>query len=233
METAGGALSRKRTHYQVLGINTDVSSAEVKRAYRALVKTQHPDAQIDGNGNGAHEAATEEMMCLNEAYETLKDHRRRAEYDLKIGIRKDIRSGSAPVFSAVDEDRQREKFLAKVFNPTRLNLAKLLNAYKKEIRELSLDPYDDELLGQFQEYAGKIEAVLRKGSDGVAAEEVPKSLEAAVHMLKNAMAQAADGLDELNSFCLNYDYQRLSMAENLFRIANDLLKQAFALTKGR
>ena len=46
-----------------------------------------------------------------------------------------------------------------------------------------------------------------------------------------AFAQAADGLEEMRRFCQNYDYDHLSMAGNLFRIAVDLSRQAQRLAR--
>jgi hypothetical protein len=52
-------------------------------------------------------------------------------------------------------------------------------------------------------------------------------------MMRNAIAQAADGLEELRYFCMNYDYNHLTMAETLFRISRDLTNQSLNLTKGK
>lgn len=221
----------KRTHYQILGVSSNVTSEEIKRAYRKLAKEQHPDAREGHHESEEKRAATEEMMAINEAYSTLMDEAKRAQYDVKIGITKTI--FVKPVFSSLDEDQEREKFLRKVFYPARSAMVRVLGSYKKHLKDLSADPYDDELLESFQTYVDKIESTLRRGSDAFARNATPRSLEAAVHMMKNAIAQAADGLEELRYFCMNYDYNHLSMAENLFRISHDLSRQSLELTKGK
>jgi molecular chaperone DnaJ len=223
---------RKRTHYQILGIKSDVSADEIKRAYRELAKAAHPDAW-----HGHHEAseekrkATEEMMQINEAYATLIDEAKRADYDVKIGVKKI--TYIKPVFTSLDEDAEREKYLRKIFYPARTNIVKVLGSYKKHLKDLSADPYDDQLVEDFQAYVDKIESTLRSGADALARNAAPRSLEAAVLMMRNAIAQAADGLEELRYFCMNYDYNHLTMAETLFRISRDLTNQSLNLTKGK
>ena len=60
-----------RDPYGVLGVAPGASDAEIKAAYRALVKQHHPDA-------GGEEAA---MLALNAAWEVLGDRERRRHYD--------------------------------------------------------------------------------------------------------------------------------------------------------
>jgi molecular chaperone DnaJ len=224
-------MAQKRNHYQILGLSTDVAPADIKRAYRKLAKTSHPDAQAPV-GSDEHQAATEEMVRINEAYETLMDAVKRAEYDRYIGVGHVTLKSKRPHFTSLDEDAERAKFLRVVFHPLRSTIVRMLGSYKKELHELSADPYDDQLLEAFQEYLDKLEDALRKGSDGLMRNPVPRSLAAAVHMMRQSIAQAADGLDELRYFCRNYNYNHLTMAENLFRISTDLSRHALDLTKG-
>jgi DnaJ-like protein len=58
-------------YYELLGVARDASPDEIRSAYRALAKAMHPDA---GGTAGA-------FRLLREAYETLTDPDRRADYD--------------------------------------------------------------------------------------------------------------------------------------------------------
>ncbi len=67
-----------RTHYDLLGVSTDASIDEIRRAYRALVKHAHPDAGGDA----------ETFRQIHEAYETLTNPLLRREYDDRNGLRR-------------------------------------------------------------------------------------------------------------------------------------------------
>jgi molecular chaperone DnaJ len=61
--------------YAVLGVSKDVSEAELKKAYRKLARTYHPDSNP---GDAAAEARFKE---ISEAFTVLSDPEQRAEYD--------------------------------------------------------------------------------------------------------------------------------------------------------
>lgn len=65
---------RFQDYYQTLGLARDASGDDVKRAYRKLARQHHPDV------NKAADAA-ERFKQINEAYEVLKDPKKRALYD--------------------------------------------------------------------------------------------------------------------------------------------------------
>ncbi len=222
--------NKKETLYQVLGVESNVASADIKRAYRRLVKSLHPDVEHSKHSAEDRSIATERMMMINHAYETLMDRSKRSAYDTEIGI-----SRSSRVFvqagAMVNEDELRESYLRRVFHPARQSISKALNAYQRQLKQLSQDIYDDQLVGEFERYVDGFEEALRAGSDAFAREEWPKSLEAAVQMMRYCIAQAADALEEMRRFCSNFDYDHLSMAQNLVRIAGELSRQALGLTK--
>lgn len=60
-------------HYRTLGISSDASDAEIKKAYRALAKRTHPDSGTTGD--------TVRFRAIQEAYEALSDPERRRDYD--------------------------------------------------------------------------------------------------------------------------------------------------------
>lgn len=64
-----------QNYYELLGVQPDVSDAELKRAYRALARRYHPDV---GGGDPESEDKFKEITV---AYETLRDPEKRARYD--------------------------------------------------------------------------------------------------------------------------------------------------------
>ena len=220
---------RTKTHYQILGVEPDVPAGEIKRAYRKLVKSHHPDLEHHRLSSSEKEKATEQMRILNEAYETLMDQARRAFYDRSIGIarRGKFSFGS----SAVSEDQAREIYLSKVFHPARRDIGRVLSAYKKQLRDLSQDIYVDLLVADFENYVEQLEQVLHKASNSFSRQTCPRSLDAALRMMRYSIAQAADALEEMQFFCKNFDYSHLTMAESLVRISQDLSRQSLRLTR--
>jgi curved DNA-binding protein len=63
-----------KDYYQTLGLPREASADDIKRAYRKLARTYHPDL----NKSADAEASFKE---LGEAYEVLKDPEKRAAYD--------------------------------------------------------------------------------------------------------------------------------------------------------
>ena len=61
--------------YEILGVRSDASEEELKRAYRAKAREFHPDANQDEG------ADAERFKEISLAYEVLKDPERRARYD--------------------------------------------------------------------------------------------------------------------------------------------------------
>ena len=67
-----GMMAEKRDYYEVLGVKKGASDDEIKKAFRKLAVKHHPDKE------GGDEAKFKE---INEAYEVLKDEKKRSRYD--------------------------------------------------------------------------------------------------------------------------------------------------------
>jgi len=60
--------------YDLLGVSRNADEKEIKKAYRNLARKYHPDVSKD-------EKAEEKFKEINEAYDTLSDPQKRAQYD--------------------------------------------------------------------------------------------------------------------------------------------------------
>ena len=68
-------MANKRDYYDVLGVSKDADEKEIKKAYRKQAMKFHPDR------NNGDKAAEEKFKEANEAYETLSDSNKKANYD--------------------------------------------------------------------------------------------------------------------------------------------------------
>jgi curved DNA-binding protein len=64
-----------KDYYKILGVDKTVSADEIKKAYRKLARKHHPDV------NPNDKTAESKFKELQEAYDVLKDEKKRKEYD--------------------------------------------------------------------------------------------------------------------------------------------------------
>ena len=67
-----------QNHYDTLGLDRRCTTAQIRAAYRRLVKQHHPDV------NHTAPEATRRVQALNTAHAALSDSVRRAEYDREL-----------------------------------------------------------------------------------------------------------------------------------------------------
>ncbi|RYB81432.1 DnaJ C-terminal domain-containing protein [Legionella pneumophila] len=63
-----------KDYYKIMGVSQDASDKDIKMAYRKLARKYHPDISKEPD-------AEERFKEMAEAYEVLKDPKKRAEYD--------------------------------------------------------------------------------------------------------------------------------------------------------
>ena len=99
------------------------------------------------------------------------------------------------------------------------------------MEELAADPFDDELLDEFQEYLKSCREDLKQAQITFRSLPNPPSLARTAAHLYYSLSQVGDGLDELAYFPLNYDERYLHTGQELFRIATGLHWEAQASVK--
>lgn len=215
-------------HYKTLKVKNNATQAEIKQAYRRLVKMFHPDSNQET-------ANHEEIIRINAAYEVLSDVQSRLKYDEQIrqysqtsNIHRQERTASAQKRhqakkqSGKDADEKVEEWLRVVYQPVNRVLCRILNSLEQQIEELAADPFDDELIDQFQEYLDNCREDFKKAQNTFRSLPNPPSLARAAAHLYYSLNQVGDGLEELGYFPLNYDDRYLHTGQEMFRIATRL-----------
>lgn len=225
-------MSELSNHYKTLNVAPTATQAEIKQAYRRLVKLFHPDSNSKTAGH-------EEIVRLNAAYEILGDSQQRQYYDRQLGRDTQQQVQTAQTVSrqqqqsARDADEQMEQWLIKVYKPVNRILNSILKPLKKEIDQLSADPFDDELIEQFQAYIETSRDFLTKAQNFFRSMPNPSNVAGVAAHLYYCINQIGDGIEELHLFTLNYDDRHLHTGQELFRIAAKLRREAQAELKVR
>ena len=213
--------------YRVLGVLPQASGAEIKAAYRSLVKQHHPDAGGD--------ATT--ILALNAAWEVLGDPERRAAFDRRSSLAGAGAAAGGPGGSVASsgmgakvprtkgstaDHAALELWMARVYGPIDRALAQVINPFAAQLKQLSADPYDDQLmelfctyLEQSQQKMLKVEALYRSAMAPLLAKEF--SLQ-----LYHCFAQVKDALVDLERYTMGYVDSYLRDGRELMREAKRL-----------
>ncbi len=68
-------MPKQTDYYEILGVSRDASPEEIRKAYLKLAHKYHPDK------TGGDKAAEDKLKEINEAYDVLKNQKKRQEYD--------------------------------------------------------------------------------------------------------------------------------------------------------
>lgn len=190
--------------YTVLGVSVQASAAEIKAAYRQLVKRHHPDAGGD--------AAT--IVALNAAWEVLGDRERRRLYDSSHSPAQ--ANGRAPSARAVRvqtpaadsrgaaRDGELLVWLQRVYAPIDRLLGQVILAFPGQLRALAADPYDDLLMEAFCAFLEQSKAKLDKVQTLYRSMPCPSAAKGFGLSLYHCLSQVEDALAELERYTLGY-----------------------------
>ena len=202
--------------YAVLGLTPQATSAEIKAAYRALVKCHHPDAGGD----------EERIVALNAAWEVLRDEQSRRRYDAAAhdASRRASPVDAGPVRpaqarSGAAADAQLLAWLQKVYAPIDRLLAQVINPFPQQLRELSADPYDDRLMEAFCAFLEQSRARLEKVEQLYRSMAAPASAQGFSLSLYHCLSQVQDALIELERYTMGY-------VDSYLRDGREMLREA-------
>ena len=204
-----------RDPYQVLGVARSAGAAEIKAAYRALVKQHHPDA-----GGDQHT-----ILALNAAWEVLGDAQRRADHDRRFTPASPSGAGgrqpsTRPARSAgVEADADLMAWLQQVYAPIDRLLGQVINPFPAQLRELSADPYDDRLMEAFCTFLEQSQARLTKVETLYRGLPAPASVRGFSLSLYHCLSQVQDAINELERYTMGY-------VDSYLRDGREMLREA-------
>ena len=225
------------SYYQTLQVHSQATQQEIKQSYRRLVKLFHPDTRSASANNN-------KIIELNTAYEILGNPQNRRQYDseLKLGKRgqfiSDIQERTAQASQEYHRYRRAKKqeglnyqeWMQKVYHPSDRLIRQIIQPLKSEIENLAADPFDDQLLEDFQQYLEQCSNYLQMLQQKFSAYPNPPQLANVAANLYYCLNHLGDGIKELEWFTLNYDEHYLHTGQEIFRIAERLRWEASLAT---
>jgi molecular chaperone DnaJ len=188
-------LSRRPTSdpYAVLGVTPEASPAEIKAAYRSLVKRHHPDAGGD----------PQRILALNAAWEVLREQ---------------VRGGSPPATTntpapgparadrrrSTSGDRLLTEWLDQVYAPIERLLGQVIDPFPAQLRALADDPYDDRLMDAFCAFLAQSEKRMETVESLYRSRICPASAQGFGLSLYHCLGQVQDALAELERYTMGY-----------------------------
>ena len=137
--------------YKELGLKENATQSEIKSSYRRLVKKHHPDTGGE----------KDKFLAIQDAWETLSDPLKKKQYDLTLfplqqssNLRNENweENVNSSKYNSTLKDNEVKNWINNIYNPTNRFITQIIKPLTQEIKELSADPYDEELMGKFCSY---------------------------------------------------------------------------------
>ena len=189
--------------YEKLGLKHNASQGEIKSSYRRLVKQHHPDAGGE----------KEKFLAIQYAWETLNDPYKKEQYD-KTLFSTDQSSNlsnenwedkvNTKKYNSTIKDHQVKNWIKNIYSPANRFLNQIIKPLSQEIKELSADPYDDELMDKFCIYINLSQKKIEKVDELYKSMSVPNSISSLGLDLYHCFSQVKDALSELEKYTQGY-----------------------------
>ena len=193
----------EKNFYKELGLEKNATKSEVKSSYRSLVKQHHPDAGGE----------KERFLAIQNAWETLNDPIKKEQYDrnffssnssfdsLKENWEEKLNSKK---YNSSNKDKEVETWIKEIYTPINRLISQIIKPLNNEIKELSADPYDDQLMENFCSYISLSQKKIEKVEKIYNKKLVPKSISNLGLDLYHCFSQVKDALSELDRYTQGY-----------------------------
>jgi len=192
-----------KNFYKQLGLKKNASRTEIKSAYRLLAKKYHPDTGGDN----------EKFLDLQLAWETLSDPQKKAFYDQSLLNNESYENSKNKNWStelknkknnSTNTDQDIKEWIRNIYNPINRFISQVIKPLNEEIKKLSADPYDDELMDAFSSYLNESRKKIEKASSLFKSQAVPSSISSIGLDLYHCFSHVQDALDELDRYTQGY-----------------------------
>ena len=192
-----------KNYYKELGLKKNATKNEIKSAYRLLAKKYHPDTGGDN----------EKFLALQLAWETLNDPHKKAIHDKSLFNNESYIVSKNENWSSelknkknnsTNKDQDIKDWIKKIYNPINRFISQVIKPLNDEIKKLSADPYDDELMDAFSSYLNESRKKIEKASSLFKSQAVPSSISSIGLDLYHCFSQVQDALDELDRYTQGY-----------------------------
>ena len=193
----------EKNFYKELGLEKNATKSEIKSSYRSLVKQHHPDAGGE----------KERFLAIQNAWETLNDPIKKEKYDRKIFSSNssfdsfnenwEAKFNSKKYNSSI-KDKEVEAWIKEIYTPINRLISQIIKPLNNEIKELSADPYDDQLMENFCKYISLSQKNIEKVEKIYNKTIVPKSITALGLDLYHCFSQVKDALSEFDRYTQGY-----------------------------
>jgi len=194
---------RKKNFYEELGVHKNATKSEIKSAYRFLAKKYHPDT----GGN------KDKFLTIQLAWETLSDKQKKDIYDQLISndnnsLNCEDKKWSLEIktkkSNSTINDHNIKDWIKQIYEPSNKSISQIIKSLNSEIKSLSADPYDDNLMEDFSQYITKSRKKIERISLSYKSKVVPSSISSIGLDLYHCFSQVQDALDELERYTQGY-----------------------------
>ncbi len=189
--------------YKELGLKENATQSEIKSSYRRLVKKHHPDAGGE----------KDRFLAIQYAWETLNDPFKKEQYDKNLFSLQQSsnfkdqnweNNVNTKKYSSKVKDNEVKNWIKNIYNPINRFISQIIKPLSQEIKELSADPYDEELMDNFCKYIALSQKKIEKVDKLYKSISVPRSISSLGLDLYHCFSQVKDALSELDKYTQGY-----------------------------